>query len=269
VVAVSTGEPWATSLSWVTPDGVYVRGYDLVDLVDRLPFSSALYLLYTGKIPDDRTARVFDALLVASIDHGPVTPSALAARSAASGGASLQAATAAGLLAFGDHHGTAVEASLGLMTDVIREAEEAGIGLTEAAAATVQAARSEKRRIPGFGHRQHKGRDPRVATLFALADETGFSGSYIEVARNLEGALREQVGHPVPINIDGAMAAILGELRFPPNLANAVFMASRLVGVMAHAAEEIETMAPMRHIDPENYTYNGPPHRRIEGEGDE
>ena len=54
----------------------------------------------------------------------------------------------------------------------------------------------------------------------------------------------------MPINIDGAMAAILGEIGFPSALGNAVFIASRVAGILAHANEERQTMPPMRRIDP-------------------
>ena len=61
----------------------------------------------------------------------------------------------------------------------------------------------------------------------------------------------------MPLNIDGAMAAILGEIGFPSALGNAVFIASRLAGILAHANEERQTMAPMRRIDPIDHRYCG------------
>jgi citrate synthase len=67
----------------------------------------------------------------------------------------------------------------------------------------------------------------------------------------------------VPINIDGAMAAVLGEIGFPSDLGNAVFIAARLAGVLAHADEELRTMAPMRRVDPVDHAYRGPDHREL------
>ena len=62
--------------------------------------------------------------MVASIDHGAGPPSVLAARTAISGGATLPAAAAAGLLTFGDHHGAAVESAMEAITDVLDRAGE-------------------------------------------------------------------------------------------------------------------------------------------------
>jgi citrate synthase len=59
------------------------------------------------------------------------------------------------------------------------------------------------------------------------------------------------------MNIDGAMAAILGEIGFPSALGNAVFIASRVAGILAHANEERQTMPPMRPIDPVDHKYGG------------
>jgi len=71
------------------------------------------------------------------------------------------------------------------------------------------------------------------------------------------------VGKPTPINIDGVMAAILNEVGFPSDLGNALFIASRLAGILAHANEERQTMTPMRRVDPMNHAYSGPDRRAV------
>jgi citrate synthase len=68
------------------------------------------------------------------------------------------------------------------------------------------------------------------------------------------------------MNIDGAMAAILGEVGFPGDLGNALFIASRLTGILAHANEERQTMPPMRSVDPAGHAYRGPGHRFLSPE---
>ena len=79
-----TDSPWTTNLSYTSENGIIIRGYDLNDLIGVVPFPSVLYLLFTGELPDHKIAKLIDALMVASIDHGPGAPSALAARTAAS-----------------------------------------------------------------------------------------------------------------------------------------------------------------------------------------
>ncbi len=255
---------WETQLSCATEDGIQIRGYDLVELIGRVPFSSVLYLLYTGELPEPQVARLVDAVMVASIDHGPGAPSALAARTAASGGAPLGAAAAAGLLTMGKYHGAAVEDAMQAIRQVT-ESSKANGDLDRAAEQVVADWRKQNRRLSGFGHRQHKRQDPRLERLFALAREANVQGNYLQAARALEGALKRSTGKDLPINIDGAMAAILCEIGFPPTLANAVFMIARLTGIMAHVNEEITRMPPMRRIDPIDWSYDGPRTRRLSG----
>ncbi len=76
-------------------------------------------------------------------------------------------------------------------------------------------------------------------------------------------ALKRSTGKDLPINIDGATAAILCEIGFPPTLSNALFMVARLTGILAHANEEITRMPPMRRIDPVDNAYDGPPERKL------
>jgi len=135
--------------------------------------------------------------------------------------------------------------------------------LSHAADTVVAEWRQARRRLPGFGHRQHKQQDPRLARLFALAHEAKVPGNYLEAALALEGALKRSIGKDLPINIDGAMAAILCEIGFPITLSNALFMAARIAGILAHANEEIEQMPPMRRIDPVDHSYAGPANRDL------
>jgi citryl-CoA lyase len=254
---------WSTKLSYTSEDGIIIRGYDLIQLIGVVPFPSVLYLLFKGELPEPKVAKLIDALMVASIDHGPGAPSVLAARTAASGGAPLGAAAAAGLLTLNKYHGAAVEDSM----EAIQRVFALGNGKTEnldAAADTMVAEwRQAGRRIAGFGHRQHKRIDPRLERLFELAKEAEVPGIHLEAARAVVRALKRSTGKELPINIDGATAALLCEIDFPPSLSNALFMVARITGILAHANEEITQMPPMRRIDPVNHGYDGPSVRNL------
>ena len=254
---------WETALSETTADNITVRGYDLAELIGTVPFASVVHLLYTGDLPDPSTARLIDAVMVASVDHGAGAPSVLAARTAISGGATLQAGAAAGLLALGEFHGAAVESSMLAIASVVDAAAGAEAGLAANADQMVAACRAQGRRVPGFGHRQHRTRDPRLDRLFAVAREAGVAGDHLAATEAIEAALTRSVGRPLPINIDGAIAALLGEIGFPSDLGNALFIASRLAGILAHANEERQTMAPMRRVDPIHHAYEGPDRRAL------
>lgn len=256
---------WETKLSYTSADGIQIRGYDLVEMIGDVPFPSVLYLLYTGELPTPQVAKLIDAVMVASIDHGPGTPSVLAARTAVSGGAPLGPAAAAGLLTLGKFHGAAVQDSMTAIQQVAALAQE-NQDLNQAADQVVAEWRQAKQRISGFGHRQHKRRDPRLDRLFSLAQEAEVQGDYLAAAQALADALERALGKPLPINIDGAMAAILLEVGFPADLANALFIVSRITGILAHAQEEQQRMPPMRRIDPVDHGYSGTPPRRLKSE---
>ena len=251
---------WVSTLTDTTPDGIHIRGYDLLDLIGTTSFSSVVHLLYTGELPSPTAAELLDALMVASVDHGPGTPSVLAARTVITGGGSFQAGAAAGLLAMGDFHAAAVGDAMSAISEVA-DGVRTGTDRERAAADVVDTRRRDGRRLSGFGHRQHTERDPRVDRLFSMARQLGVEGSYIDAAVAIEGALEAATGRRLPINIDGVYAAILAEIDFPAELGNAVFIASRMAGVMAHVAEELASMPPMRRIDPAAHSYGGPPPR--------
>ena len=260
--ATRDSQRWVSSLTETTPDGIHIRGYDLLDLIGTASFSSVVHLLYAGELPSPAAAELLDALMVASVDHGPGTPSVLAARTVITGGGSFQAGAAAGLLAMGEFHAAAVGDAMSAISQVADRAKT-GTDRERAAADVVAAARNDGRRLSGFGHRQHTERDPRVDRLFSMARELGVEGSYIDAAIAIEGALETATGRRLPINIDGVYAAILAEIDFPIELGNAVFIASRMAGVMAHVAEELASMPPMRRIDPGGHSYGGPPPRAL------
>src|SRR5439155_22398922 len=100
---------WNTGITHVESNRVGVRGYDIVELMGRASFGAAVYLVLAGEMPSDAIGRLMDAILVSSIDHGTTPPTALAARTVASTGASLSASVAAGIMSINRHHGGAIE----------------------------------------------------------------------------------------------------------------------------------------------------------------
>ena len=103
---------WQTSLTSIAPDRILVRGYALDEMMGRLTFAEAVYLLLMGELPTPAIGRMFDAILVSSIDHGVTPPSTLAARNVATSGAPLKDSVGAGVLAFGPRHGGDIESCM-------------------------------------------------------------------------------------------------------------------------------------------------------------
>src|SRR4051794_41837091 len=103
---------WHSSLTNIEPNKICIRGYPLDEMMGRLGFAEAVYLLLMGELPTPAIGRMLNAVLVSSIDHGVTPPSTLAARNVATSGAPLKDCVAAGLLAFCPHHGRPIQASL-------------------------------------------------------------------------------------------------------------------------------------------------------------
>jgi succinyl-CoA synthetase alpha subunit len=251
---------WATAITKIEPNKVMVRGHDIADLMGRVSFGAAVYLILKGELPDERVGRLMDSILVASIDHGATPPSALAARTVASTGASLSAAVAAGIMSINKHHGGAIEDGARQLAGVVARAGRDQVSLEDAAKAELLDMKARGARMAGFGHRIHT-MDPRTKRLFELADEAKASGKHVAAARAMEKAFAD-TGKPLPINVDGAIGAILADLGLDPRVFNGIFMIARTPGLVAHVTEEQTRQRPMRRIDPENHAYDGPPPRR-------
>ena len=116
-------------------------------------------------------------------------------------------------------------------------------------------------RMPGFGHRYHT-KDPRTARLFELAQEAGVDGPHIKAARAVEKSFAE-AKKALPINVDGAIGAILADLGMNPAVFNGIFMIARTPGLVAHLTEEQTREKPMRRIDPAKRGYDGPAPRKV------
>ena len=252
---------WHSGITRIQPNKVAVRGYDIAELMGRVSFGAAVYLILTGELPSPAIALLMDAILVSSIDHGTTPPSALSARTVASTGATLSASVAAGVMSINRHHGGAIEDCACQLKAIADRAARDSVSLDEAATRTLATMREAGERMPGFGHRLHT-KDPRTARLFELAREAGVDGVHMQAARAVEKAFAE-AKKSLPINVDGAIGAILADLGMNPAAFNGIFMIARTPGLIAHVIEEQTRERPMRRIDPVNHGYDGPPPRTV------
>ena len=258
----STDERWRTALTCIEPNKIIVRGYPLDEIMGRLTFGEAIYLLLMGEVPSPALGRLMEAILVSFIDHGATPPSTLAARHTATTGAALRACVAAGVLGFGKYHGGDIESCMQYL-DTGLEIVRRGGSYRKAAEEIVQRSVDANEIPPGFGHRFHT-RDPRAARLFQMALELEAEAEHIQMIRAVEMVLHEKPGQEaLPVNIDGAIAAVCGDIGIPPAIANALFIISRVPGIAAHADEERVRQKPMRQIDPNAHLYDGPSERRL------
>src|SRR5438045_3293371 len=211
---------WNTAVTRIEPNRVAVRGYDIAELMGRASFGAAVYLILTGELPSPAIGRLMDAILVASIDHGATPPSALAARTVASTGAPLSAAVGAGIMSINRHHGGAIEDCARQLKKIADRATSDSISMDEAATCALAAMKEVGDRMPGFGHRYHT-KDPRTARLFELAREAGVDGTHMKAARAVEKSL-DDARKALPINVEGAMGAIMDDLGMNSDVFNGI-----------------------------------------------
>jgi len=258
------GERWQTSLTEILPNKILIRGYPVDEMMGRLGFAEAVYLLLMGELPTPAIGRMLNAVLVSSLDHGVTPPSTLAARNVATSGAPLKDCVAAGILGFGPHHGGDIESCMRFLDGGLTRMR-AGKTMQQAAEAIVGECVSQNEVPPGFGHRLHT-KDPRAARLFQMALELELEGEHVRLIRAIERALdgrKDDLGRLLPVNVDGAIAAISADLGFAYELGNAIFLISRLPGLIAHAHEERTQHPPMRQLDPKDHDYAGARERRL------
>ncbi len=245
---------WQTSIIEMEPGRISIRGNEIQDLIGELSFPEMIWLMLAGTRPEEGQARLLEAALVASVDHGPQAPSIAAARMAVTCGLSLNGAMGTAIHMLDDVHGGAGEQLVEWLYEITDKEKWEDL---KGEIMTYQV--RVNKFIPGFGHRFHKPIDPRTPRLMSLVkgakDEGLVSGKFMELALSIERHLAEIKGKPVPMNIDGATAVIFAELGFAPPLARGLFCLSRSVGAMAHAYEQMQLGGRNKGPTPPHYRW--------------
>jgi len=251
-------QDWKTAITDIGPGKIRVRGYDIAEIMEKLTFAETVFLILKGELPSKAEAEMMRAILVSSVDHGASPPSVLGTRTVVSGGNPLNAAIAGGVLVIGDTHGGAIENAARIMQEWAKKE-----GDVDSIASELMDYLKEKGiRMPGFGHRLHNV-DPRTLKLFEIAKKYNFAGRHIDLCKAIEKALEVKLGKKLPINVDGAIAAVISDMGFDWRLGKGFFIISRVPGLIAHAYEEMTRERPMRQLGNRNFSYDGPGEREI------
>ncbi|MDZ4231667.1 MAG: citryl-CoA lyase [Candidatus Pacearchaeota archaeon] len=220
-----------------TKDGKHeIYGYDVLELMKEHSFIDVVFLLWRGSLPEAREAELMNMILVAAAENGIEAPSAFVPRVSASVGNPMHVALASSALAIGEKHGGAAEACA-LLLQSGKSAEEIV---------------KENKVIPGFGHKIYKEEDPRATLIHKKAKDLGFPCTFFDLAYEIERKISEAKGKKIPLNIDGAMAAAMLELKLDLRLGKALFLIPRLVGAASHILEEMEQANSYHRLGPED-----------------
>lgn len=238
---------WETAITNVKNGQETIRGKKLSGLIQNNTFTETIFLIWQGRMPKINETKMMDALLTAAIDHGTGTASAMTARIVASAKNSLHTALTAGILAMGERHGSAIENAAKFFI-----ANKNNKNLAQ----TVKELKEKKVRLAGFGHAVLD-YDERSEMLLKIAKKLGFFKTTCQVAVNIEKELNKISSKHLPLNIDGAMGAILSDMGFDPAMMKGIFITARVPGLVAHIYEEITNDTGLRRLHEDEITYIG------------
>jgi citrate synthase len=151
----------------------------------------------------------------------------------------MQGAVAAGLLGSGSVILGASETAGRLYVEIDEEAGRRNGDLRAAAKAVVAARRERRLAIAGYGHPEHKRRDPRVDALFQVSQKAGGGQRFVEIAKVVEEVIPEVVGKDLKLNVSGAIPAVLLGVGYPVAALRGVPMLARTASLIAHLNEEL------------------------------
>ncbi|WP_200530473.1 citrate synthase [Halorubrum sp. LN27] len=192
-----------------------------------------LYML-TGTEPDDVSAETFDMALTLHADHG-LNASTFTAMVIGSTMADVYSGVTGGIGALsGPLHGGANQDVM----EVLQEVDASDKDPVQ----WVKDAREEGRRIPGFGHRVYKVKDPRAKILEGklrdLAESSGDT-KWLDYTTAIEEYLTEQglLDKGIAPNVDFYSGSVYDSLGIPVDMYTPIFAMSRAGGWIAHVVE--------------------------------
>jgi citryl-CoA lyase len=254
---------WRTSISYVGPQKLLVRGYPIEEIISQLGYAEVVHLTVRGELPTRAEARTLDAALSSIPSHQWVAAHLLAAAVTASASPETPIpGIASGILTMGS-----VTVSPQATAELLRRGADLmgeGVAQVAAAAQVVDEYRAAGRFIPGLGHPNHKEHDPRATALAAVAREQGCFGPSCQFYAHVKDAFTRASGKALPINIDGMLACVLDDLGYSPNEMAGIAAIAAMPGIVAHVIEEIESGVPLRIVpDALGSVYVGPDERHI------
>ena len=235
---------WTTRISRAESGKIRVRGYPIEELIEHLSYSESAFLLLRGELPDEREAALFDLALRSGMDQQFISSAACAARFTASAFPdSPVPALASGILASGSVTGSPQEPAAMLI-------DAAGWGLADdaAAARAVDTWLERRGAVPGLGHPMHKQAEPRAVTLRRIALEQDGWRQHGKLLDEIESELGRRKGRHIPMNLAGALGALLADLGFDPLVIGGLGALSYSMALLAHISEEVREGVPLRII---------------------
>lgn|GEM_PF-6851399 len=225
-----------TSNIKIEGNDIFFNGANIVELMSNATFSQASFLAVCGKLPDQKTTRIIDCLLCAMMPETAPSPSSLAAKIATTGGTRLNGAIATAINVMDEKHGLHIQECMNILKDSVRDMFEVSLGIDDQAEIAVQQNQDRGVLIPGFGENGNSV-DIRVEKLLISAAALGFEGNYVKLAKAIPKAYKSVFGMQMPLNIEGAAAAILLEAGVSCERGPAFFILARIPYLVSCVAD--------------------------------
>ena len=210
------------------------KGDDPVAPDPTLGHAADTLKMLRGHKAEPREITALDTYFVTVCDHG-MNASTFTTRVIASTQADLFAAVTGGYCALtGPLHGGAPEPVLEMLD---------AIGTRQRIKPWVDDALARGERLPGFGHRIYRVRDPRADVLKAAIERLATGGADLSFADAVEAYIREALRkknptRPLETNVEFFTAIVLDALKIPRQAFTPIFAVARAAGWTAHAREQ-------------------------------
>jgi citrate synthase len=209
------------------------KGKKVVDPDGTLSHSANFLLQLTGSKPSATAERALDVALILHADH-ELNASTFAARVTAATLSDMHSATTSALGALkGPLHGGANEAVFRILATIDRDHADP--------VEYVRSMLTQKKKIPGFGHRVYHTEDPRATHLRVMSRDLGKSSGqpqWFEMSDKIEHFVNAE--KKLNANVDFYSASTYHVLGIDDDLFTPVFAVSRISGWAAHVIEQLD-----------------------------
>jgi citrate synthase len=241
----------AQATTLVAAIGRMHRGLEPVEPDPSLTVAADFLRMWSGEMPDETAAKVFDVALILHADHG-MNASTFTARVIASTLSDMHSSVVGAIGALkGPLHGGANAAVMEMLEE---------IGEVDRADEWVRDALQNKKRVMGFGHRVYKVYDPRATVLKKFSKQLGEQKGetkWYDMSEKVEKVVFEV--KKLNPNVDFYSASTYHMLGLERFIFTPIFALSRMAGWTAHILEQYENNRLMRpeseYVGPANVVY--------------
>ncbi len=209
------------------------KGKPLVEADRSISHAANFLWQLTGSKPSPTAEKALDVALILHADH-ELNASTFAARVTAATLSDMHSAITSAIGALkGPLHGGANEAAFRIMDQIEREKADP--------LEFVRTMLSQKKKVPGFGHRVYHTEDPRATHLRVMSRHLGQSSGqpqWYEMSEKIEKFVKAE--KKLNANVDFYSASTYHVLGIDEDLFTPVFAVSRISGWAAHVIEQLD-----------------------------